>query len=370
VVMAPDQRPNDSATLSRIDGFIQQHGSGSRTYKSALIFILAASDTLLREEARKLLAWEAIQYDDIMREDAQKAQIKTGLASAQTALRDAVWRTYRHIGLLNKQQGLDIRELPPAHASSASSLTQFVVNQLKLTDDLQTDALSPRVITRNWPAMTEWSTKAVRDACFASPVFPRLLNGNSLKETIARGVSDGMLAYVGHGTNNTYDPFLYKQSLSTTQVDLADDVFIITRDAAEQYLQKQAQPQPGLGGITELLPEEGTSDPDVSVGGNSRQSSDPTGGEQKDASQDSPQTGGRPAPGTKKLRRASWRGTVPGRKWTLFYSRVLTPFAQIDGVTITVQIEIAPGAGIDPHQVEDMKTGLRDLGLDDTIETE
>jgi hypothetical protein len=34
----------------------------------------------------------------------------------------------------------------------------------------------------------------IRDAFYASPVFPRLLNAESVKQTIVRGVQDGLLA--------------------------------------------------------------------------------------------------------------------------------------------------------------------------------
>jgi hypothetical protein len=38
---------------------------------------------------------------------------------------------------------------------------------------------------RNWSgAHKEWSTKAVKDAVFASPLFPRLLNGDLIGDTI------------------------------------------------------------------------------------------------------------------------------------------------------------------------------------------
>jgi hypothetical protein len=44
----------------------------------------------------------------------------------------------------------------------------------------------------------------VRDAFFASPQFPRLLNPDSVKDTIARGVENGMLGYVGKKGDGSY----------------------------------------------------------------------------------------------------------------------------------------------------------------------
>jgi hypothetical protein len=49
---------------------------------------------------------------------------------------------------------------------------------------------------------------AVALSVFASPLFPRLLNGDLIRDTIARGVSNSVLAYVGKiagvGTTRSY----------------------------------------------------------------------------------------------------------------------------------------------------------------------
>src|ERR1039457_186279 len=55
-------------------------------------------------------------------------------------------------------------------------LVGFIVNRLKQDGDIS-DGISPKFLVRNWSgAHKEWSTKAVKDAVFASPLFPRLLN--------------------------------------------------------------------------------------------------------------------------------------------------------------------------------------------------
>lgn len=369
VIMAPEQRPDDQATINRIESFIREYGNGSRTYKSALLFVLAANDTVLREEARKVLAWEAIgdERDDLTLDDTQKRQIDPNLTSARRDLREAVWRTYHHIALLDTSNTLQFRDMGHLHSSAANSLTQFIINQLKLSDDIQ-DTLSPRFLRNNWPAMPEWSTRSVRDACFASPKFPRLINSNSIKETIARGVTDGMIAYVGKASNGTYEPFLLQQPLAATQVELSDDIFIITRETAERYREQQAASQ--VKKITVPLPTETTARTNT---GDSTTTADPP-ATIPGATTDplvlpvNPPPIIPPKPRTT-LRKASWRGTIPRQKWTTFYTKVLAPFAQIDNVTISVHIEIAPHDGLQQHQIEDMKISLRDLGLAENIET-
>jgi hypothetical protein len=376
VIMAPDQRPEEYATTSRIESFIRDYGSGSRTYKSALIFVLAASDTALREESRKLLAWEAIgdERDDIALDDSQKRQIDQSITSARRDLREAVWRAYHHIALLDTNNTVQVRDLGLVHSSSASSLTQFIINQLKLSDDIQ-DTLSPRFLLRNWPAMSEWSTKSVRDACFASPKFPRLLSSNGIKETIARGVSDGMLAYVGKTSASTYEPFFFNQSLTATQIELSEDAFIITRETAERYLKQREEvnrqeAELATERITQPLPDsEETSTDNSGVAGVTRPT--PTDGASTSTATPAPTTTTTTTPRTRpSIRKAIWHGDITRQKWTTFYTKVLSQFAQVDGVKISVRVEVAPDAGLLPHQVEEMKTGLRDLGLDDSVDTE
>jgi hypothetical protein len=51
--------------------------------------------------------------------------------------------------------------------------------------------------------------KSARDSFFASPQFPRLLNPDSIKDTIARGVENGMLGYVGKKVDGSYEPFYW-----------------------------------------------------------------------------------------------------------------------------------------------------------------
>lgn len=51
----------------------------------------------------------------------------------------------------------------------------------------------------------------MRDAFYASPLFPRLLNPDAIKETIARGVTNGQLAYVGKTAGGKYHPFSFER---------------------------------------------------------------------------------------------------------------------------------------------------------------
>ena len=82
----------------------------------------------------------------------------------------------------------------------------------------------------------------MRDAFFASPQFPRLTNPDALKETISRGVGNGLLAYVGKTASNDYKPFYFSQALMTADVEFSEEMFIITKETADAYLKTRVTP--------------------------------------------------------------------------------------------------------------------------------
>src|SRR2546427_1492907 len=62
VVLAPDQSLQDEkATMQFVETMTREYGTSARTFKSALIFCVPESPDALREDASKVLAWEAIE---------------------------------------------------------------------------------------------------------------------------------------------------------------------------------------------------------------------------------------------------------------------------------------------------------------------
>ena len=58
---------------------------------------------------------------------------------------------------------------------------------------------------------------------------------------------------------------------------------------------------------------------------------------------------------------------MPSQKWMNFYTKVLSPFAAQNGLTIGLNVEIAPEGGISDQKVNEIKAALRDLGLSDDL---
>jgi hypothetical protein len=65
--------------------------------------------------------------------------------------------------------------------------------------------------------------------------------------------------------------------------------------------------------------------------------------------------------------RVTWRGNIPPQKWMNFYTKVLSKFAAQNGLTIGLNVEIAPEGGVSNQKVDEVKVALRELGLSDDV---
>ncbi|WP_334109814.1 ATP-binding protein [Thermodesulfitimonas autotrophica] len=410
-VLAPEQSLQDPGTLRLVDTMTREYGSSSRTFKSALIWAVADSDAALREEARRLLAWEDIKEEEkeLRLDDTQKQQLEENLKKAHRDLKECAWRSYKNIALLGKDNSLRVVDLGLVHSSAAESMVALILNRLRQEGDVE-DGVSPNFLVRNWPpAFKEWSMKAVRDAFYASPQFPRLLKPESLKETVARGVAGGIIAYVGKAAQGGYHPFYFNTSLPPETVEFSEDMFIVTAEEVRRQIEppklsslvvspSHVQVKPGekytftvkgldqynreiavenvawsaTGGIIDrqgvFQADEGRGSYVVTadasgVSGSARvtviEMEEPGG-------QDTlPPTGG-PVP-PRKAGKMLWTGDVPPRKWMNFYTKVLAKFAGSPGLKITVSIEVSPEDGISEQKVEETRLALLELGLDEDI---
>lgn len=360
VVLPPERTLADARTLDFIAAATKEAGLSARTFKSALIWAGVESDAALREDARKLLAWEAIadEQDDLHLDDVQRAQLQANLKKARSTLTETVWRSYRKLVLLDRDNALKESDLGQLNNSSmATSLSELIVMRLEQDGNIE-EAISPNFLVRHWPpAFTEWSTKAVRDAFFASPQFPRLMNGEAIRDTISKGVTNGILAYVGKRAAGGYEPFLFGVSFAPADVEMSDEVYVVARETAEAYRAAQvlaAAPTKSAGPLSPA-----TSAPAVDAPANSYlAATTPATAVVAEAKPDS--TSGM-------VTRLRWSGEVPSQKWTNFYTKVLSRFAVGKGLKLIVSAEVADPTGISQQKIDEMKVALRELGLLDDI---
>lgn len=417
-VMAPDRAHSEENTLQLVEGMIRESGASSRTFKSALLFAIADSDVKLREEARKVLAWEDIRDEEQNLDDTQKKHLSENLKKAQRDLVESVWRAYKYVALLNKDNTVRVVNLGLVTSSSAKSPVELILNRL-LQDGDVSERISPRFLVRTWSgAFTEWSTQSVRDAFFASPLFPRLLKPDAVKEAISRGVKDGILAYVGKTSGDRYQPFEFKTDLAATQVEISEDMFILKAEEAEAYLQRITDPpklsalvispprvqlEPGkkqsftvrgrdqydqeiaiddiqwtatggaisLDGVLTAGTDEGnftvtaTAGTIRAIGEFSVKAPQTVSAKEKAMPYQVADETELPPPQPKGLK---WTGEIAPQKWMNFYTRVLSKFASDKAVKLTVKIEVAIEGEVSEQKQEEMKVALQELGLDDRLE--
>lgn len=356
VILSPDQSMQNERTMQLIDSMTKESGSSSRTFKSALIWCVADNSSALTDEARKVLAWEDIEAEEteLRLDEGQRRQLAESLKKAKRDLTETVWRTYKSIVLLGKDNTQRPVDLGLVHSSSSNSLVSFILTRLQQDGDVE-ETISPNFLVRNWPpAFKEWSTRSVRDAFFASPQFPRLLNAQTVKDTIAKGVSGGQIAYVGKNDGD-YEPFLFNTSINPNDVEISEDVYIITKETAEQYKQAQSATPPII-------------EPTIGEPGGKRTPQPvpypPEGAPGEDVTAEPEQGGAKPTT----LSKLTWEGEVPAQKWMTFYNRVLSKFAVGGGLKLKVRFEISPQEGISSQKVDETKLALRELGLDDAVE--
>lgn len=355
-VLAPENASPELGTKNLITSMTLESGSSSRTFKSALIWVAAEGAAPLLDEARKLLAWRDIESDagELKLDETQQRQLAENAKRAERDLRESVWRCYKNVYLLAEDNSLRKIDLGLVHSSAANSLVELILSRLK-QEDIVVDGVSPNFLTRYWPpALPEWSTKSVRDVFYASPKFPRLLKQDAIKETISRGLDAGTVAYVGKTSAGGYDPFVYKRSLDAADIEFAEDVYLIARESAEEYLAKKSAPTPAAG----------TPQPTAAAGASG-------------PGPDSTPTSITTAPADEMFEPQAaleitgfrWTGEVSPQKWMNFYTKVLSPFATTVGLKLIVTVDVDPPGGITTSRLEDTKVALRELGLTETMTT-
>jgi hypothetical protein len=63
----------------------------------------------------------------------------------------------------------------------------------------------------------------------------------------------------------------------------------------------------------------------------------------------------------------TWSGEVPSQKWMNFYTKFLTKLGVGNDLSLNVSVKCKPQGGLSPQKVDEIKSALRELGLDDNL---
>lgn len=171
------------------------------------------------------------------------------------------------------------------------------------------------------------------------------MNASAFIDAIKLGVETKTLGYVGKAAGGKYEPFYYGASLSSAEIEINDQMFLITKATAEEYLKNLAKPpEPEVV----KKPEDESKKPE----------------DKKEP----------PKPPTHETKSIAWTGEIPWQKWGVFYNKVLTRYATAKGMKVTLRVtasvEAAEGSGISNQQIEETKIALRELGLEDDLDSQ
>jgi hypothetical protein len=400
VVLHPTKQNNDPETKNFIKDILHNYGSSARVYKSGIIFCVAENNQLLKDEAKKYLAWSTI-YDEateLKLVDDQIKQVKMNMDRSKKDLIENIWKVYKNLVLLNKENQLECKDLGLVHSSQAKSVEELYLIRLESESEI-TDEINPNFLVRNWPpAFIEWSTKHVRDAFYQTPQFPRLTQPESIKMTISKGVANGILAYVGK-KGNKYEPFFFNQEINTEDIEISDDMYIITATEAKKNIEPRKLTSIKIipSSIT-IKPGESYSfiakgydqhEEEINVKNVTWETSygtisnsgvltvqDTEGICKVTATSDEFTANATvtvqkkddklisPPPGKTKI---SWSGLIDTKKWNVFYTKILAKFVSNSSLKITIKFEVDEETISAEQKKEDTKTALRELGLDDDI---
>ncbi|HBN75528.1 MAG TPA: AAA family ATPase [Planctomycetaceae bacterium] len=412
VVMGLDQQATDRSTEQLLETIVRDCGNSGRTYKSALIFAVADSSDAIQDATRDVLAWQAIEDDgDTCKQldEGQERLLKRNLGRAKSDLKESIWRSYRYLYLLGKDNKIRQIDLGQITSSMANSIVELYVNELSRTDEI-TSGVGANKLLKYWPpALTEWSTKGVRDAFFSSPQLPRLLDADTIKRTIADGVSHGTLGYAIKESSGQFKLMHFNESMPESDVEIADDVFILKAEEAQKLLEpprleridirpSDVTLKPGekasfsVNGFDQYGETYSVSDTkwsatsgEISEDGLYQADEESTGGlftvkaeseglesiaeirvVNPQATDPNPDPGG--GGGSQSHKKAiRWEGTVPPQKWMNFYTKVLSRFASTEGLKLNVSFEVPAEGEQGQAKADEARSGLKELGLDDDV---
>ena len=100
-----------------------------------------------------MLAYEDISGDmetSKRLDESQRRQLDLDKTKAGRELKEVVWRTYKNVERLVKDNTLQGIDLGLVHSSSAGSLTELIINRLTSQDEI-TQAVGPAKLVKYWP---------------------------------------------------------------------------------------------------------------------------------------------------------------------------------------------------------------------------
>jgi hypothetical protein len=399
VVLDAQMPMDDPGTMSFVQTVVREHGSMARVYKNALVFAVPSTGSPISEEARKVIAIEEIENDaDLVArlDDSLRADLPAQAKKARRDLIEACWRAYRYLLVLGKDGELRTIDLGLVHSSAAATIVDLMVTRLVEDGELTRTIGSGRLLTY-WPGALDegWTTKAVRDAFYASPQLPRLTDSHALLRAIDDAVTQGLVAYAGRTSAGGFRPIYLATPVPPLELEFSDDWVLLRPEIARRFLEpprlerlevspSQVALLPGAGasflvhGFDQHGDDYPTREPHWSSSGGKVDGSGRFAAESPGFYTVTVEDSGRSAEAQVRVSTVvqqpraaggglSWSGRIPPQKWTQFYTRVLTKLVGKSGLELHLELRVPPEGEVTEATRDEVATALRELGLDDDL---
>lgn len=242
----------EAAGHGRVEEWWTRHGNTPRKYQNAIVFLLADEGERegMRAAARRLLACEAVKNDrSIKLTDGQKADLDDMLEEARKALPASVASCYRHVAYPTKN-GLKLVDFGARAYTGPGVLQERVKEKLEEVGiEKLVNRVDPQLLVTNrlevWPDRdSPLNLKQLAEWFPQYPYLPMLASDDALRETVAKGVRDGVLA-LAYGEPPDFDPANVKYrraAFSAADVEMTESAWLLRPHLAERYAVVEAAP--------------------------------------------------------------------------------------------------------------------------------
>jgi hypothetical protein len=269
-----------------------------------------------------------------------------------------------------------------------------VVNRLTEEGEI-TSAIGPGRLLTYWPTSIDvaWSTKALRDAFYASPQLPRVAQPHAILRAIEEAVIAGHLAYAGRVSDGSFRPIYLEEPIPPLELEFSEEWVLLKPEVARQHLEpahlERLEVQPARAsvepravvafaargydqhGATYPVREAHWSATGGSIDESGRFIAEDPGfysvtveGEGRSGmAHVQVSSGAKPALGGG----LTWSGAIPPQKWTQFYMRILTKLVAKPGLELRVDLRLPTDAEVSDATKSEVELALRELGLDDEV---
>jgi hypothetical protein len=257
VIGDPEAEWNGGGQLpEHVGKWMRERGRSPRLYPGSLIWCLKKPGRELREATELSLAWRRVEREvaegllGAEFDRADIAEVRTNVKNAEEAAKDEVWSGYRFVILSDAAapNGLKVIDLGAGNASASETLCGRIIAALK-TEAFLNETVGGGYIERHWPPAFRdsgaWPLSSLRQS-FLNGTLTRLIDPDAvlrrkLLEFVERG--DFGLAS-GSANGGGYQRVWYGEPVDPDEIAFDSNVFLLTKQTAQQIKTKELQPQP------------------------------------------------------------------------------------------------------------------------------